>query len=159
MNYFSQTGRGRPAHQYRVAHPVGSERQLPESRAILRLRFCSSPRYVDVEKCIACGVCAEKCPKKVDDEYNEGLIKRKAIYVPYSQAVPLKYAIDADNCIYLNKGKCGACEKYCPSGAIDFNDTKRRSPYRWARSSWRRDLKPLIRPALTTIPMPACRMW
>ena len=60
------------------------------------------PRYVDVDKCIACGMCAEKCPKKVDDEYNEGLEKRKAIYVPYAQAVPLKYAIDADNCIFLN---------------------------------------------------------
>jgi len=83
------------------------------------------PRYVDVEKCIACGLCAEKCPKKVDDVYNEKLIKRKAIYVPYPQAVPLKYTIDAENCIYLKKGKCGACEKYCPSGAINFNDTQK----------------------------------
>jgi heterodisulfide reductase subunit A len=83
------------------------------------------PRYVDVEKCIACGLCSEKCPKKVDDVYNEKLIKRKAIYVPYSQAVPLKYAIDAESCIYLQKGKCGACEKYCPSGAINFNDTEK----------------------------------
>ena len=83
------------------------------------------PRYVDMEKCIACGLCAQKCPKRVDDSYNEGLIKRKAIYVPYSQAVPLKYAIDADNCIYLKNGKCGACEKYCPSGAINFKDTEK----------------------------------
>jgi len=83
------------------------------------------PRYVDVEKCIACGLCAEKCPKKVADEYNEKLVKRKAIYVPYSQAVPLKYAIDAENCIYLQKGKCGACEKNCPSGAINFKDTEK----------------------------------
>ena len=80
---------------------------------------------MDVEKCIACGLCAQKCPKKVDDDYDEKFIKRKAIYVPYSQAVPLKYAIDAENCIYLQKGKCGACEKYCPSGAINFNDTKK----------------------------------
>jgi heterodisulfide reductase subunit A2 len=80
---------------------------------------------VDTEKCIACGICAEKCPKKVDDVYNEKLIKRKAIYVPYSQAVPLKYAIDADNCIYLQKGKCRACEKFCPSGAINFDDTEK----------------------------------
>ena len=70
-------------------------------------------------------MCAEKCPKKVDDVYNEKLIKRKAIYVPYSQAVPLKYAIDADNCIYLQKGKCRACEKFCPSGAINFDDTEK----------------------------------
>ena len=47
------------------------------------------PRFVDMEKCIACGTCAEKCPKKVDDAFNENLIKRKAIYVQYAQAVPL----------------------------------------------------------------------
>ena len=80
------------------------------------------PRYVDMDKCIACGTCAEKCPKKVDDIYNEGLIKRKAIYVPYSQAVPLKYVIDKDNCIYFKKGKCRACEKFCPAGAINFDE-------------------------------------
>ncbi len=79
---------------------------------------------MDTDKCLACGICAEKCPKKVEDEYNEGLGKRKAIYVPYSQAVPLKYAIDATNCIYLNKKKCGICEKFCPAGAINFEDTK-----------------------------------
>ncbi len=49
-----------------------------------------------------------------------GLQKRKAIYVEYAQAVPLKYAIDADNCIYFQKGKCGACKKLCPAEAIDF---------------------------------------
>jgi len=80
---------------------------------------------VDVDKCIACGLCAQKCPKQVTDEYNEGLVNRKAIYVPYSQAVPLKYAIDPENCIYLTKGKCGACEKLCPSGAINFKDTEK----------------------------------
>lgn len=79
-------------------------------------------RYVDFAKCIGCGTCAEKCPKKVDDAYNEGLEKRKAIYVPYAQAVPLKYAIDRDQCIYFQKGKCKACEKFCPTDAINFED-------------------------------------
>jgi heterodisulfide reductase subunit A2 len=78
------------------------------------------PRFVDMGKCIACGTCAEKCPKKVDDPYNQNLITRKAIYVEYAQAVPLKYGIDKDNCIYFQKGKCRACEKLCPAGAIDF---------------------------------------
>lgn len=80
---------------------------------------------MDTDKCIACGLCAEKCPKKVDDEYNEGLGKRKAIYVSYSQAVPLKYTIDPENCLYLTKGKCGNCEKVCPSHAINYLDTAR----------------------------------
>ncbi|NCC24110.1 MAG: CoB--CoM heterodisulfide reductase iron-sulfur subunit A family protein [Deltaproteobacteria bacterium] len=81
-----------------------------------------NPRYVDMDKCIACGLCAEKCPKKVSDEFNEGLSKRKAAYIPYGQSVPLKYALDGENCIYIQKGKCGACEKHCPTGAIKFDD-------------------------------------
>jgi heterodisulfide reductase subunit A len=79
------------------------------------------PRYIDESLCIACGLCAEKCPKKVDDRYNMGLVKRKSAYVEYAQAVPLKYAIDGDTCIYIQKGKCGACKKFCPTGAVDFD--------------------------------------
>jgi heterodisulfide reductase subunit A len=75
-----------------------------------------------MEKCIACGVCAEKCPKKVLNEYDAGLGKRKSVYVKYAQAVPLKYAIDSDTCIFFQKGKCKACEKVCPAGAINFED-------------------------------------
>jgi heterodisulfide reductase subunit A len=79
-------------------------------------------RYIDMEKCIACGVCAEKCPKKVLDEYNEGLAKRKAAYLGYAQAVPSKYVIDKANCLYFLKGgKCRACQKFCPTGAVDFS--------------------------------------
>jgi heterodisulfide reductase subunit A len=80
------------------------------------------PRYVDMDKCIACGICAEKCPKKIDDLFNEGLIKRKSIYVEYAQAVPLKYAIDSDSCIHFQKGKCKACEKFCPADAVNFEE-------------------------------------
>jgi heterodisulfide reductase subunit A len=50
-----------------------------------------------------------------------GLAKRKAAYVEYAQAVPLKYAIDDQSCIFLQKGKCGACKKICPTGAVDFD--------------------------------------
>jgi heterodisulfide reductase subunit A len=84
------------------------------------------PRFIDMDKCIACGTCAEKCPKKITDEYNEGLIHRKAAYVPYAQAVPLKYVIDKDNCIYFQKGKCRACEKFCPTDAVNFEDKEER---------------------------------
>ncbi len=81
-----------------------------------------SPRYIDMEKCIACGVCSEKCPKKVDDEFNMGISKRKAAYIQYGQTVPLKYVIDGENCLYHTKGKCKACEKFCPTGAVNFDD-------------------------------------
>jgi heterodisulfide reductase subunit A len=80
------------------------------------------PRYVDPDKCIACGLCAEKCPKKVEDAFNQKLTKRKAAYVLYPQAVPLKFAIDAAHCIYLQKGKCGACAKVFPAGAIRLDE-------------------------------------
>ena len=88
------------------------------------IKITQHPRYVDLDKCIACGMCAEKCPKKVLNEYDAGLGKRKSIYVKYAQAVPLKYAID-ENCIYLTKGKCRACEKLCPSDAINFDDKEK----------------------------------
>ena len=83
------------------------------------------PRYVDMDKCIACGMCAEKCPKKVVNEYDAGLNKRKAAYIKYAQAVPLKYALDPEQCIYFKKGKCKACEKYCPADAINFDDQQK----------------------------------
>ena len=89
------------------------------------IKITQHPRYVDIDKCIACGVCAEKCPKKVIDEYDAGLNKRKAAYVKYAQAVPLKYALDSENCIYFKKGKCKACEKFCPAGAIKFDDMQK----------------------------------
>jgi heterodisulfide reductase subunit A len=78
-----------------------------------------------MEKCIACGLCAEKCPKKVTNDYEAGLNKRKAAYVQYAQAVPLKYALDAKECIYLVRGKCKACEKFCPADAICFDDREK----------------------------------
>lgn len=85
-----------------------------------------SPRYVDMTKCIACGACTDKCPKKVDSEYDAATGKRKAIYVKYAQAVPLKYQIDGNACIRLQKpGACGFCEKVCDAGAINFNDTEK----------------------------------
>ena len=84
------------------------------------------PRFVDMDKCIACGTCSEKCPKKVDDAFNQNLVKRKAAYVEYAQAVPLKYAIDKNHCIYFEKGKCRACEKFCPTKAINFEDKETR---------------------------------
>ena len=79
-------------------------------------------RYIDMAKCIACGVCAEKCPKKVPDEFNLGLAKRKAAYLDYAQAIPPKFSIDKEVCLFFQKGgKCKACEKFCPTGAVDFS--------------------------------------
>ena len=78
-------------------------------------------RGVDPEKCVGCGICAEKCPTKVSDEFNLGINKRKAIYVPYPQAVPLVYTIDKRYCRYFTKGKCRICEKFCENKAILYD--------------------------------------
>ena len=79
------------------------------------------PRYINEEKCISCGKCAEKCPKKVPDPFNGELATRKAAFLTFPQAVPLKYALDAENCLYLIKKKCGICKKICPAEAVEFD--------------------------------------
>jgi heterodisulfide reductase subunit A-like polyferredoxin len=77
-------------------------------------------RFIDEENCTGCGLCSRKCPKKVPSEFDFGMTNRKAIYIPFPQAVPLKYTIDKENCIYFEKGKCRVCEKTCTRGAINF---------------------------------------
>lgn len=81
-------------------------------------------RYVDETKCTGCGACTEKCPqKKVPNEFNLGLDNRRAIYIPFAQAVPKIAAIDAAYCTMLKTGKCGVCSKVCTAGAIDYKQT------------------------------------
>jgi heterodisulfide reductase subunit A len=77
-------------------------------------------RLVDETKCTGCEDCMRKCPAKVSDEYNQELNERRAIYMPFPQAVPRKATIDRENCIYVIKEKCGACKKVCKAGAVDF---------------------------------------
>jgi len=87
-----------------------------------KARIRKKARYVDEEKCTGCGVCQEKCPWKVTSEFEMGLGQRKAIYIPFPQAVPNVPVIDREHCVYFQKGKCRACEKFCEAGAINFDD-------------------------------------
>ncbi|MBO7583368.1 MAG: CoB--CoM heterodisulfide reductase iron-sulfur subunit A family protein [Treponema sp.] len=87
-------------------------------------------RYVDEVKCTGCGECIEKCPnKKVPNDFNMNLDTKKAIFIPFAQAVPKVATIDAEYCLHMKalaKGKdgvCGFCEKACGTGAINFHDT------------------------------------
>ncbi|NJD76447.1 MAG: CoB--CoM heterodisulfide reductase iron-sulfur subunit A family protein [Candidatus Methanoperedens sp.] len=85
-----------------------------------KVKVVKKARYVDDAKCTGCGTCTEKCPTKVLDEYNAGMSKRKAIYIPFAQAIPRVATIDAAKCMYLTKGKCGVCKKVCGPKAVDY---------------------------------------
>lgn len=73
------------------------------------------PRYVRIEDCTACQLCEKACPVNVRDQYQFGLIGRKAAFIPFSICSPKAAAIDIENCTL-----CGACEKVCPTNCIDF---------------------------------------
>ena len=75
------------------------------------------PRYIDVERCTGCAVCARACPVSAVDTFNEGLNERTAVYIQYPQAVPLAFAIDRDKCI-----GCGLCESLCLAHAVRYDD-------------------------------------
>ncbi len=80
-------------------------------------------RYVNEDVCTGCGICIEKCPFSViDDEFDGGMGKRKVIYRPFPQAVPKYPVIDTENCVYFQRGKCKACQIFCPTEpkSIDF---------------------------------------
>jgi len=85
------------------------------------VRIRKRARLVNEDLCTGCGICQEKCPKKVlDTVFEAGMGKRKAIYFSFAQAIPNLPVIDQENCIYFVRGRCRACEKFCPTGAIDF---------------------------------------
>ena len=91
-----------------------------------KVKIKKKPRYVDIEKCTGCGDCATKCRLKdrILNEFEMGMSKRGAAYMPFPQAVPLKYTIDSEHCLFLTRGKCGdepACKKACLQDAIDFD--------------------------------------
>ncbi len=85
-----------------------------------KVKVLKKARYVDEAKCTGCGECLEKCPAKVPSEFEMGLAKRKAIYMPMMQAVPRVMTIDKEHCLTLTKGKCGNCKKACKREAIDY---------------------------------------
>jgi heterodisulfide reductase subunit A len=84
------------------------------------------PRYVDLDKCTGCGECWNVCPlKRNPSEFDYGMSFRRAVYVPFPQAVPARPVIDPKVCAKLIRNGCGLCEKKCAAGAINFKDEER----------------------------------
>ncbi len=96
---------------------VGMEGEPGKYQVTLRQK----PTMVDPELCIGCDECARVCPVEVPDEFNAGLSKRKAVYLPVPHNIPNHYVVDMESCTM-----CGECEKICPTGAIDFRWEARR---------------------------------
>ena len=90
-----------------------------------RVKVLRHARHVDEDKCTGCVKCTEVCrlKERIPNDFDLGLRKRGAIYLPFLQAVPRIMTIDKERCIYLTKGKCGekpACKEACERGAINF---------------------------------------
>jgi heterodisulfide reductase subunit A len=92
-----------------------------------RVKLLKRARRVDEETCIACHACADVCPVRVPSAFDHGIAERKAIYMPFPQAIPNAYVVDADNCIWLKSEgrKCGACVRKCPKDSIDLTQPQR----------------------------------
>jgi len=82
-----------------------------------KAKIRKNPRYVLADRCTGCGECKDVCPIEFPNEWDMNLGTRKAISVPFDQAVPLIYTLNKDYCIECYKcvDACGARE------AINFD--------------------------------------
>jgi heterodisulfide reductase subunit A len=86
-----------------------------------RAKILRKATYVDPEKCKICDDCAKVCPVVTPNQYDLGLSVRRAIYIPYAQAIPASYTLDESSCLGLNPVVCGKCKDACEAGAIDYD--------------------------------------
>jgi len=89
-------------------------KEVKGSPGNFKVKILKKPRYIDETKCTGCGICADHCPTEAPNEFDENIGVRKAVYMPFPQAVPRIMVIDKDGCI-----DCGLCEKVCPAKAVN----------------------------------------
>jgi heterodisulfide reductase subunit A len=85
-----------------------------------QVKIRKNPRYV-TDDCNLCGDCVNVCPQVTVNEFDRGLTLRRAIYIPFPQAVPAQYVLDEESCLGLNPLRCDKCQRVCDVGAIDYD--------------------------------------
>jgi len=90
-------------------------RETRRANGAFEVSVLKKARYVDEDDCTGCRLCEYECPVDVVHEFEGGLGARKAIYVPFNNAIPQIALVDLENCIL-----CGRCEKVCPTQGINF---------------------------------------
>jgi heterodisulfide reductase subunit A len=86
-----------------------------------KVKILKKPTYVDPEKCTLCDECVRVCPVVTSNEFDLGLTGRRAIYIPFPQAIPATYTLDIKNCPGLLPIACGKCADVCDPEAIDYD--------------------------------------
>ncbi len=86
-----------------------------------RVKILQKPTYVDPDACKLCDECTVVCPVVVPNEHDLGLTSRRAIYIPFAQAIPASYTLDESACLGLNPIRCGKCKDVCEAGAINYD--------------------------------------
>lgn len=98
-------------------HTMAEVEKISGSEGNFEVTIKKQPRYVN-EKCVACNKCSEACPEERSNDFDFGMSKTRAAYLPHNQAFPVQYVIDGKAC----KGTaCGKCAEACAYGAIDLN--------------------------------------
>ncbi len=86
-----------------------------------KVKILKKPTYVDPNVCTLCDECTKVCPVVVPNEFDEGMTGRKAIYIPFPQAIPATYTLDIESCPGVVPIACGKCADVCEPNAIDFD--------------------------------------
>jgi len=94
-------------------------------RLLFDITVEEKPRYIkpgiDMDQCLICEKCVQECPVSAPNKWEQGIMDRKAIYIPAALAIPFNYLIDDQICLHFKDGSCNKCETICPQQVIDFS--------------------------------------